>query len=527
MPARWNDAGHGDREPLYVSCAYAPGTRSARLHKARLHKPRLYKAWLYKARLQVSAEFTRAYRMSDRRVDGPPCFRQANRFVTCVSTRVHLLMMVCLIMLPSSPVSADEGNAARAFTRARIITLDGESIDDGTLVVNDGRIVAVGPRSDVEIPPGFEVSDCRGRTIMPGLICTHSHIGGIGGADSSGPIQPGVRIFDSINVHDSGFRRAVAGGLTTLNIMPGSGHLNSGQTIYVKLRKAQTIEDMFIQDELGGPMGGMKMANGTNPMRKPPFPGTRGKSAALLRAKFIKAQEYAEKRAKAASDPDKSIKKDIGLEAMVEVLEGKRVVHHHTHRHDDIMTVIRLSREFGFRVVLHHVSEGWMIADEIAAAGVPCSAIVIDSPGGKLEAQYLLLKTGRILEEAGVLTAFHTDDWITDSRLFFRSAALAVRAGMSRRAALEALSLAGAKMLDLDDRIGSLAPGKDADFIILDGDPLSIYTKVLETYVEGKRVFDRADSKDRLYAVGGFGAGYNQRPYMCCYGHGHEQGGDQ
>jgi imidazolonepropionase-like amidohydrolase len=405
-----------------------------------------------------------------------------------------------------------------AYIGAKVIPIDGPEIEDGTLVTLWGKISGVGPSGSVEIPADARRIDCRGKVIMPGLICTHSHIGGIGGADSSGPIQPDVRIHDSLNVKDSGFRRAVAGGLTTLNIMPGSGHLNSGQTIYVKLRHANTIDDMFILDGDGRPMGGLKMANGTNSMRKPPFPGTRAKSAALVRSRFIKAQEYRDKVIKAAGDPQKMPDRDIGLEALVEVLEGKRIVHHHTHRHDDIMTVLRLAEEFGFRVVLHHVSEGWIVADEIAAAGAPCSAIVIDSPGGKLEARELLLKTGAVLEKAGVLTAFHTDDWITDSRLFFRSAGLASRAGMSRAGALNALTLAGAKMMDLEDRIGSLAVGKDADFIILDGDPLSVYSKVLETYIDGVKVFDRTNDMDRLHAVGGYGAGYDQQPYMCCYG---------
>ncbi len=201
----------------------------------------------------------------------------------------------------------------------------------------------------------------------------------------------------------------------------------------------------------------------------------------------------------------------------MEVLEGTRRVHHHTHRHDDIMTVLRLAREFGFRVVLHHVSEGWKVAEQIAAAEVPCSIILIDSPGGKLEAIDLILATGGILERAGVPVAFHTDDGITDSRLFLRMAALGVRAGMSRGAALEALTLAGARMLDLQDRIGSLRPGKDADFVVLSGDPFSVYTHVLETWVEGVKVFDRSDPKDRLYAVGGYGAGHGQTPYLCCF----------
>ena len=203
----------------------------------------------------------------------------------------------------------------------------------------------------------------------------------------------------------------------------------------------------------------------------------------------------------------------------MEVLERKRIVHHHTHRHDDIITVLRLAEEFQFRVVLHHVSDGWKVADEIATAGAPCSLIIVDSPGGKLEAKDLLYKTGGILERSGVPVAFHTDDWITDSRLFLRMPALAVRAGMSRDGALKSVTLAGAEMLDLDARIGSLRTGKDADFAILSGDPLSVYTKVLETWIEGKKVFDRSRQEDRLYAVGGYGASRGDAAHgLCCVG---------
>jgi len=429
--------------------------------------------------------------------------------------RTSLGLAGLIVFTGTACVTAQD--APRAFVGARIIPIQGEEIGDGTMVVHQGKITAVGPTGSVAVPHGATRVDAAGKVIMPGLICTHSHIGGIGGADSTAPIQPDVRIYDSLNVRDSGFKRALAGGLSTLNIMPGSGHLLSGQTIYVKLRKADTVEDMFIRDAGGGIMGGLKMANGTNSMQEKPFPGTRGKSAALVREQYVKAQEYRDKIARAAGDASKMPARDIGLEALVEVLDGKRIVHHHTHRHDDIITVLRLAKEFNFRVVLHHVSEGWKVADEIARAGVPCSVIVVDSPGGKLEAIDLTFKTGGVLEKAGVLVAFHTDDWITDSRVFLRSAALAVRAGMSRAGALKALTLAGAQMLDLGDRIGSLEVGKDADFIILNGDPLGVYTKVLETWVEGSKIFDRSDPKDYLYAVGGYGAGRDQSPYLCCF----------
>ncbi len=407
-----------------------------------------------------------------------------------------------------------------ALLGAAIYPIDSEPIADGVVVMHLGKITAIGPRSEVILPTECDRADVSGKVIMPGLICTHSHIGGIGGADSSDPIQPDVRIFDSINVYDSGFKRALAGGLTTLNIMPGSGHLLSGQTVYVKLRPAKKIEDRFILDSEGRPMGGMKMANGTNPIRDQPFPGTRGKSAALMRQKLIRAREYRDKIEAAQGDPEKMPKRQLGLEALAEVLEGRRIVHHHTHRHDDIMTVLRLAQEFDFRVVLHHVSEGWKVADEIAAAGAPCSVILIDSPGGKLEAIDLIFKTGGILERAGVEVAYHTDDWITDSRLFLRMAALGVRAGMTRRGALQAVTLSGAEMLDLGDRIGSLTVGKDADLCVLSGDPLSVYTQVLYTVVEGEVVFDRSKPEDRLYAEGGYGAGHDQQPYFCCFGKG-------
>jgi len=426
-----------------------------------------------------------------------------------------------VLALGISPAWAQD--PPRAFVGAKIIPIAGPEIERGTLIVQGDKIVAVGGIEAISLPDGAERIDATGKIIMPGLVDTHNHIGGIGGADSTAPIQPDVRVLDALNTLDSGYRRAVSGGLTTLNVMPGSGHLLSGQTIYMKMRPGKTIEERAIRDPEGRMLGGIKMANGTNSMRDKPFPATRGKSAALVREQYIKAQNYRAKMTRAAGDLEKTPARDLAMEGLIEALEGKRIVHHHTHRHDDILTVLRLADEFGFRVVLHHVSDGWKVADQIAAAGVPCSIILVDSPGGKLEAADLVMKTGAVLEQAGVKVAFHTDDWITDSRVFFRSAALGVRAGMSREGALKALTIHGAEMLDLQGRVGSLEPGKDADFIILNGDPLSVYTHVLETWVEGKKVFDRSDPKDYLFAVGGYGAGFDQVPYFCCFDQAEEQ----
>jgi imidazolonepropionase-like amidohydrolase len=427
---------------------------------------------------------------------------------------MKLLGAIICVLLCVVAGGRAQGERAQAYVGAQIIPISGPVIQNGVLVVQRGKIVAVGARETTSIPAGAEVRELKGMVIMPGLIDTHSHIGGGSGGDQSAPIQPDVRLLDSFNARDTSLKRARAGGITTVNVMPGSGLLLSGQTLYLKLRNGQTIDDLLIYDAQGSIMGGIKMANGTNPLGNPPQPGTRAKSAALVREQFIKAQDYREKIRRAKGDAAKLPTRDLAMEALVEVLERKRTVHFHTHRADDILTVLRLAREFNFRVVLHHISEGWKVATEIAKANAPASVIIIDSPGGKLEAMDVSFKTGDILERAGVLVGFHTDDYITDSRFFLRSAALAVRAGMPREKALYAMTLAGARMLDMQERTGSLAVGKDADFIILNGDPLSAYTKVMETYVEGVRVFDRNNPEDRLYAVGGYGAGRDQDAHI-------------
>jgi imidazolonepropionase-like amidohydrolase len=411
------------------------------------------------------------------------------------------------LMLPllAAAIAAAQSTPV-AFTGARIIPVSGPEIPNGVLIVSGGKIQAVGAAGSVNIPSNAQRVDATGKIIMPGLVDSHSHIGGPEGADGSGPIQPDVRILDSLNVRAASIQRAQSGGITAANVMPGSGHLSSGQTLYLKLRDGRIIDDLLIKLPDGRIAGGLKMANGTNPRRAAPFPGTRGKSAALVREQYIKAQEYRQKVQAAGGDASKLPPRDLRMETLVEVLDGKRTVQHHTHRHDDILTVLRLADEFKFKVVLHHVSDAWMVADEIAKSKAPVSLIVLDSPGGKLEAKDYSITNALALEKAGVMFGFHTDDSITDSRFFLRSAAIAVRAGLSREKALYGLTMANARIMDLDSRIGSLEPGKDADFILLSGDPFSVYTKVLETWVEGTKVFDRSRPEDRLVAVGGPGA---------------------
>src|ERR1019366_8101480 len=355
------------------------------------------------------------------------------------------------------------------------------------------------------IPANAKIHDMTGKVIIPGLVDTHSHIGIFGrlgasgdGNEMTGPVQPGLRAIDAINPHDPGIRMALAGGVTVANIMPGSGNAIGGQTLYVRL-KGTIVEAMRIM--AGSMLGGIKFANGENPKGvyggKGQAPGTRMKIAALQRETLTKAQNYKRQwdsynKAKADGEEGTPPERDINLDPLVEVLQRKRTVHFHCHRADAIMTAVRLS-------------------EELARRGIFVSLTLIDSPGGKPEVMGLLEENAAILTKAGVKVAINTDDFITESRFLLRTGAIAVRGGLSEDVALKALTLHGAQMLHLDERIGSLDKGKDADFVVLSGAPFSVYTQVLETYIEGDKVFDRAQHEDWTYQAGGFGLAKNKQ----------------
>jgi imidazolonepropionase-like amidohydrolase len=419
-----------------------------------------------------------------------------------------------------------EDDAPMVFRGARIHTAAGPVIERGVLVVQRGKILDVGNADEVQIPEGARVRDVTGLVIIPGLVDTHSHIGifprpqvkaNADGNEMTGPVQPGLRAIDAINPGDPGIKMALAGGVTTANIMPGSANAIGGQTLYVKL-KGLVIEAMRILT--GRVRGGIKFANGENPKgvygSRNQAPGTRMKIAALQREMLVKAQNYkrqwdnyrkAAAKGKKATAPDR----DLALEPLVEVLERKRTVHFHSHRADDLLTAVRLAREFNFELVLQHCTEGYRIAQELAKEGIWVSLTLVDSPGGKPEVMGLLEENAAILHKAGVKVAINTDDFITESRFFLRSGSIAVRGGLPEEIALKALTLHGAQMLHLEDRIGSLEKGKDADFVILSGAPFSVYTRVLETYIEGEKMFDRSVHHDWTYQSGGFALPHAER----------------
>lgn len=425
-----------------------------------------------------------------------------------------LTALICLAF--ASPATAAKPTA---YTGATIHTATGQTFKPGTLVVQDGRILDVGPADKLAVPVDAERVDLAGKVIIPGLVDSHSHLGvysrpevaaNSDGNETTGPVQTAVRALDAINPFDPGIRMATAGGITTANIMPGSANVIGGQTLYVKLR-GHTVEQMAMVSP--GVSGGLKMANGENPKRvygaRKQAPATRMKVAALQRAEFIKARDYQRKwdayRKKLAAGEEAAVPDvDLALEPLVEAMARKRTVHFHTHRSDDILSVLRLAEEFGFEVVVQHGTESYKVIEELARRKAPVSLTIPDSPGGKPEVIEFLESTASRLTKAGIKVHVNTDDPVTESRFLLRTAAITVRGGLDEPTALKAVTIYPAQALHLDDRIGSLEKGKDADFVVLSGEPFSVYTRVMQTYIEGRRVFNLDDAKERLYQTGGF-----------------------
>lgn len=409
-----------------------------------------------------------------------------------------------------------------ALVGATVHPVDGPPIDGATLLIGeDGRIADL---STSPPPAGVEVVDVAGKHIIPGLVDTHSHIGGSQLNDALAAVQPGLNAIDAFDPTHVSVRRARAGGITTVNVMPGSGKLMGGQTAYFKLRDTAVVDEMLFCERpegddappqrRAGICGGMKMANGTNPQGKGGDPRSRmgaaflqrkalleGRARAELAAKHVAVDDLPKRKRAAAKKDLKKLKPDIEAEALAQVARGERTVHFHTHRADDIVSVLRLQEEFGIDVVLHHVSECWKVPELLD--GVAVSLILVDAPGGKEEADELYLSNAGVMEQAGARVALHTDDPITDSRHFLRMAGLAVRGGMTPEGALAALTLEPARMMRLDHRVGRIAPGLDADLVVLSGPPLSAWSHIEQTWIEGELVFDRSRPADRALAVGG------------------------
>lgn len=379
-----------------------------------------------------------------------------------------------------------------AITNGKVLTITNGTIESGTVLVEDGKIKAVG--ADIEIPAGAQIIDANGGFITPGLIDCHTHMCNfneprpnpgprLDGNEGSDPITPQVRALDAINPDDSGIEKAMKAGFTTVYTQPGSGNVIGGTGIAMKLR-GHTAEEMAIPGTEA-----MKFALGENPKRfhgqeQKRMPWTRMGTAALLRETLYKAKHYSDKLKAAEKDPDKAPEPNFKLDALVKVVRGEQRVRIHCHRADDIITAIRIGKEYGLDFTLEHATEGYKVKDVIAENHLTCVVGPLLMDPVKQEIWNLKLETPAILTEAGVKVCLTADTGGATAWLPM-DVGLLTRRGLSQEDAMKGLTIYPAEVLNLEDRIGSLEPGKDADIAIFDGNPLSNLTLCRLTMIDG------------------------------------------
>ena len=388
-------------------------------------------------------------------------------------------------------------DGAVAIVGGRVVPITGPEIERGTVLIQNGRISAVG--ESVAVPDGAHVVDAAGAWVLPGFIDAHAHVGvseeaeGWAGQDTNEmtePVTAQVRAIDAINPADLGFRDAIGGGVLAVNVNPGSGNPIGGQTVALKCW-GRTVDQMALRQP-----SGMKSALGENPKRvygeQKKTPSTRLGTAAVIRGALVAAANYLERIDAEQRKPEadrKPVERDLKLEALGLVLRRQIPWRQHCHRADDIATAIRIADEFGYDLVIDHGTEAHLLADLIAARGTPVIIGPLFTSRSKVELRNRSLANPGRLARAGVTIAITTDHPVVPINFLVHQASLAVKDGLDRENALRALTINPARIAGIDARLGSIEPGKDADLVIWSGDPLDVLSRAVRVFVDGTETY--------------------------------------
>jgi imidazolonepropionase-like amidohydrolase len=395
-----------------------------------------------------------------------------------------------------------------AIVGGRVVPITGEPIDGGTVLLTGGTISAVGRADSLAVPTGARVIDAAGAWVLPGFIEAHGHVGvheegeGWAGRDSNEltePVTAHVRALDAINPADTGFRDAIMGGVLAVNVNPGSGNPIGGQTVALKCW-GRTVDEMVLREP-----SGMKSALGENPKRvygdQHKTPSTRLGTAAVIRSALVDAANYQQRldaEQRKPEDERTPVDRDLKLEALGRVLRREIPWRQHCHRADDIATALRIADEFGYDLVIDHGTEAYLLADVIAARGIPVVLGPLMTSRSKVELRNRSLANPARLARAGVTLALTTDHPVVPVNFLAHQAALSVQEGLDPETALRALTINPARIAGIDGRLGSIEPGKDADLVIWSGDPLALGSRVQRALISGAEIYSAADGEPRF-----------------------------
>ena len=408
---------------------------------------------------------------------------------------------VLLLVAPRNPAAGNppEAPAVILIQNATILTVSHGAIEHGSILIKDGKIAEVG--QSIKTPKDAQVIDAAGQFVMPGIIDCHSHIAAESINEGSVSVSSMVNMAEILNPDDIDIYRDLAGGVTSANILHGSANAIGGQTLVIKLRWGQPAAKLPFE----GALPGIKFALGENPKRSnfsvpgqpKRYPATRMGVEETIRGAFSEARDYKkswDNYNKRAATGEKNLippRRDLRLEPLAEVLEGKRYVHSHCYREDEILMLLRVAKEFGFKVrTFQHVLEGYKVADELAAAGAGASTFS-DWWAYKVEAYDAIPYNAALMTRRGVVVSINSDDAEEATHLNQEAAKSMKYGGLSHDEALKLVTLNPAMQLGIDKRAGTIDVGKDADLVIYNRDPLSAYAVVQKTLIDGRVYFDR------------------------------------